>query len=299
MAIVAVFLALAIGILAGSAFVEPELVRQLQSRTDDLLKRTRDLEQDLTETRAEVGALDAFAEATLPHLARNILLGHTAVVVAQDGVEDAVLAESMQALTVGGARVVATISAEDKLVSEDPAVQGELATILGAAGTGPVDPSEVAGILASRLTTQPATSDPEDDVLDGLLSAGFLAPAPAGPGVSQASLGDIGAPGQVILVLAGGAESEVLIDPADFAVPLVLALDDLGAPVAAGESLLTELPFVALVRDDDDAGIVTVDDLDLDAGGAALALGLEERLRTGDGGAYGVKDGADPLPPLP
>jgi hypothetical protein len=34
-------------------------------------------------------------------------------------------------------------------------------------------------------------------------------------------------------------------------------------------------------------------------GGAALVLGLEELLATGNGGAYGVKDGAEPLPPLP
>jgi len=34
-------------------------------------------------------------------------------------------------------------------------------------------------------------------------------------------------------------------------------------------------------------------------GGAALVLGLEELLATGTGGAYGVKDGAEPLPPPP
>jgi hypothetical protein len=28
-------------------------------------------------------------------------------------------------------------------------------------------------------------------------------------------------------------------------------------------------------------------------------LGLEDLIATGDGGAYGVKDGAAPLPPLP
>jgi hypothetical protein len=46
-------------------------------------------------------------------------------------------------------------------------------------------------------------------------------------------------------------------------------------------------------------GTVTVDDLDQTMGGAALVLGLEELLATGNGGAYGVKDGAEPLPPLP
>jgi hypothetical protein len=34
-------------------------------------------------------------------------------------------------------------------------------------------------------------------------------------------------------------------------------------------------------------------------GGAALVLGLENLLASGTGGAYGVKDGAEPLPPAP
>jgi hypothetical protein len=67
--------------------------------------------------------------------------------------------------------------------------------------------------------------------------------------------------------------------------------------VAAGESTTTAIPFVELVRDAGADGLVTVDDLDLNMGGAALVLGLDELLTTGRGGAYGVKDGAEPLPP--
>ena len=69
--------------------------------------------------------------------------------------------------------------------------------------------------------------------------------------------------------------------------------------MAAGESLLTDYPYVSLVRADGIDGTVTVDDLDQSMGGAALVLGLEELLATGTGGAYGVKDGAEPLPPAP
>jgi len=46
-------------------------------------------------------------------------------------------------------------------------------------------------------------------------------------------------------------------------------------------------------------GTVTVDDLDQVMGGAALVLGLEDLLASGTGGAYGVKDGAEPFPPVP
>jgi hypothetical protein len=53
---------------------------------------------------------------------------------------------------------------------------------------------------------------------------------------------------------------------------------------------------VAEVRGGGQDGLVTVDDLDLAAGGAALVLGLDRLLLSGDGGAYGTKDGAEPLP---
>jgi hypothetical protein len=100
-------------------------------------------------------------------------------------------------------------------------------------------------------------------------------------------------------VLAGGQDEEPAMSPDQFAVPLVRALSELGVPVAAGESSTTVVPFVAGVRDGGTDGLVTVDDLDLSMGGAALVLGLDDLIDSGRGGAYGIKDGAEPLPPPP
>ena len=78
-------------------------------------------------------------------------------------------------------------------------------------------------------------------------------------------------------------------------IPLVQALP--GFDMAdAGESASSAVSFVETVRRPN--GLVTVDDLDLNMGGAALVLGLDELLITGQGGAYGINDGAEPLPPL-
>ncbi|MGH2672091.1 MAG: copper transporter, partial [Actinomycetota bacterium] len=84
----------------------------------------------------------------------------------------------------------------------------------------------------------------------------------------------------------------------EFGIPLVRSLASLEVPVAAGESSTTLVPFVGLIREDGTDGAVTVDDLDLSMGGAALVLGLEALVERGEGGAYGFKDGAEPLPPL-
>jgi copper transport outer membrane protein MctB len=295
--IVAVFLSLAIGLLAGSAFVQPELVDQLRVQTDELRDEARQLRETLTESRADVAALDAFAGATLPYLTSDRLAGTKVVVLSQEGVEDAVLGQAQRSLVESGAEVVAILSARNELASDDPETQGRLAEILEHLDAAPDDlPSLAAAAIAERLALGGAIGPPGEDLLNQLLSAGFL--APVGTGLSEAALEQIGAPGQVVVVLGGGSVEEPLLPLEEFGVPLVRSLASLEVPVAAGESSSTLVPFVGLIREGGTDTTVTVDDLDLSMGGAALVLGLETLLERGEGGAYGFKDGAEPLPPL-
>jgi hypothetical protein len=289
--IVAVFLALAIGLLGGGAFVQPALQDQLERQTLEQLRNNAELREQLDEVRAEVAAMNGFASSAMPYLARDRLVGSTAVIVAHEEVEDAVVAGAEEALTIGGAEVVGSFSASSDLLSEDPETQAQLADIVGVFSAPPEELSAAAAAaLARRLRGAPDDGAlPEDDVLNRLLSAGFLDTS------GEANLDEIGRSGQIVVVLAGGATEEPTLVPDAFAVPLVDALVELGVPVAAAESFTTPVPYVGTVDGD---GVVTVDDLDLTMGGAALVLGLDRLLATGEGGTYGLKDGADPLPPL-
>jgi hypothetical protein len=290
--IVAVFLALAIGLLGGGAFVQPALQDQLEAQTLEAQRDNAELREQLDEVRTQLAAMNGFASSALPYLARDRLVGSSAVIVAHEDVEDAVVAGAQDALTIGGAEVVASFSATSDLLSEDPETQAQLADIVGVSSASPEEVAEAAAAaLARRLRTAPDDGDvPEDDVLNRLLSAGFL-----GTSAPDASLDQIGQAGQIVVVLAGGATEEPALAPEAFAVPLVDALAELDVPVAAGESATTPVPYVGGVSRD---GVVTVDDLDLSMGAAALVLGLDRLLATGEGGTYGLKDGADPLPPL-
>lgn len=291
--IAAIFLALAVGVLGGGALLQPALQNELEQQTKELSDANAELREQIDEVRAEVGAFRRFADAAMPLLTADRLVGRTAVIVVLDGVEDAVLGQAQSALAEAGTEVVAVLSTLPTLASEEPDVRVRLAEIVGqpeASGEDLV--VEVAAALARRLASGSDGTAPEPDVLNQLLSAGFL-----DTNTSEDALDRIGLPSQLVVVIAGGPTEEPLLPLEDFAVPLVATLEDLGVPVAAGESATTAVPFVAGVNDASDGGVVTVDDLDLSMGGAALVLGLDRLLTSGDGGAYGFKDGADLLPP--
>lgn len=295
--IVAVFLALALGLLAGSAFIQPRLVDQLRSQVEEQRGTMDDLRQQVSELSDRYADEQAFNDAALQHLTQGRLPERDVVVIAQSGIEDEVVSSARQALEAAGATVV-VLAARETLAPQDEGTQAELSELLALPGVDPEDlPGRTAEALADRLASG-GSADPEDpDLLSDLLTQGYLAPVDAG--LSDATVAAIGGPDQVVVVLSGGQAEEPVMAPEAFAVPLVRRLAELGIPVAGGESADTLLPFVAILRASGVDGVVTVDDVDQSRGGAALVLGLDRLLASGEGGDYGVKDGAVPLPPPP
>jgi len=130
-------------------------------------------------------------------------------------VGDDVLAQATDALDTSGARILTTVSASALLVSDDPAVRQQLAEILGRPAAAPDElPGLAAAEVASRLTVS-GPQAPDEDVLTQLLSGGFLAPVGAPP--NAATLEEIGAPGQVVLVLSGSEAEDPALPPEAFA----------------------------------------------------------------------------------
>lgn len=291
--IVAIFLALALGMLAGSAFIQPRLVDQLRTQVEQQRRTMDDLRAQVGELRDALAGERAFNDAALPHLAQGRLLGQRVVVIAQDGLDDGALAQARRALDEAGATSV-VLEARATLAPADPADGQALARLLGEPDADPTElPGLAATALAERLATDVRREPPEGDLLRALLGEGYLAPVDAS--LSNELLAGLGGGRQVVLVLAGGADADPTMLPETFAVPLVERLAELGLPVAAAEPVDSAVPFVRLLLGRD--GLVTIDDVDESRGGAALVLGLQRLILTGDGGGYGVKDGSAPLPP--
>ncbi|HEY7668813.1 MAG TPA: copper transporter [Actinomycetota bacterium] len=299
--IVAVFLALGLGVLAGTTVLDQGLVNTLRSQTTELRKDLDDLRQTVTEQRRDLATLTAFGEQALPYLVSDRLFGRPVVIVTQDGVEDATLAEARRALDLSGANILTTLTVRAEMVADDPSTRAELAGIVGMPETSAPDElaAAAAGELAQRLATAPGAAGADDDLLGDLLSAGFVTAGQ--PAISDASLAQIGGPGQIVVVIGGGP-ADVAPPPASFLVPLTTSLVTLGMTTAAAEGLAAEAGFVPAVREEVDADtqpLATVDDADLPIGGAALVLGIQEVVLSGTGGDYGVGDGASRLLPSP
>lgn len=283
--IVAIFFALGLGLLAGSSFGQPALVGQLQERTDSQLKRMEELRGEVDDARARADALGAFADAAVPLLIAGRLDGYRVVVVTQEGVPSGLEASVLSALEDAGALTLATLAAQPSLTGTEEGDAAALAGLLGSdAEDGGTSYLVRAGArLAQRLGTDIAPVDPEVDLLAELLAGGFLAARDGS--IDDATRLEIHA-GQLLVVVLGGTESEAEPLPTRiFAEALVRGLADAGVPVAAVEPMLGGGDaWVGSIADDP---VVTVVGADEPSGVAALILGLVDRLRTGDGGAYG------------
>lgn len=290
--IVAVFLALGLGLLAGSSFGQPALVEQLRGRTADQLATIDALRAEVDAGQGELSDLRAFAEAVAGRLVAGTLQGREVLIVSDPSVDAVVEGRARAALEEAGATVLFTLSARPGIVSEEPEDLAALAAILGVAppGDGSLG-GATAEMLAARLVLGAPTLG--DDPLSALLSAGYLASTRGQ--VDEGIVADLGGPDLIVVVLAAASDAEAGDPATDFFAPLVRALDDGGAIVAAGAAASADAPWF------DPIGLgsmVAVADLDRPSGGVALALGLAHRIATGEGGSYGP--GGDPIPePLP
>ena len=300
--IMAIFLALGLGVVVGTTVINPGLVKNLNSQTNELTQHVRDLQKNLTDLQSQLATMDAFSEQAMPYLVGDELFGRQVVIVTEEGVDARAIAQTRRALDLSAAEVLTTLTVRPTMSGESPAAQRDLAALLGlSATTAPVElSSEAARSLARRLATDPGSDLGRPDILGEMLSQGFL--TSSAPDISDSTLKDIGGRGQIVVVVGGGAVGELSPTSATFMEPFVTDLVGAGVVTGAGESLASDDLFISDLRSNIDASsgapLVTVDNVDLPIGASAMVLGLHDALANGTGGDYGVKDGtARLLPP--
>jgi hypothetical protein len=315
--LVAVFLALGLGVLAGTTVLDQGLVSTLKRQTHEAERRAAAVQDDLASATTTSTQLQAFVTAAEPFLIEDKLSGQRVVIVTYDGSDPAAGNEAVGALQQAGADLVAILSVTSKMAAADPSTRADLATLLGVPAEGGSTPTptstpltspspdplvrQAAVAVAARLALGGRSRGPiprrGGDLLSALLDKGFLKSA-----VSPGDIPSVGGPNQVVLVVTGGNQPPP-VPVSEFMLPLVEALGQHPATwLAVGESAEhKDDPLVQAVRSDASlsAGqMVTVDDLDAEHfGGIQLVLGLDALINAGRGGNYGIDAGSEGLLP--
>ena len=309
--IVAVFLALGIGIVFGTTAINRAILNDLDRNVARLTAEKRALEDErrlLAERAEDAGA---WGEAVAPALVAGALAGESVVVIsapdASRGTRDGVVEQ----LTAAGATVTGRIRLSGELTDPargaelDDLVVRELPTGLTLPGSGATAAQRAMAELAyvvSLGADEPAPGAPPaatTRVLAALRERGFL--AVDGPAVVPAR--------NVVVVLPGAPASATPTPTASpgsrpVAVELLVSLSSLArrpvvvaAAPTGGSVSGTQLEAV---RADDvlQGAVSSVDDADTVFGQTALVLALRA-ARNGAVGHYGNGVGADAPVPTP
>jgi hypothetical protein len=302
--IIAVLLALAIGILAGSGFLGGPVLSDLRHRLNNIATDNSGLQKDVATLRKTTQQNQVFAQATEPWLVQTALAGSAIVLLEPQGTDTAASNNIVSAIATAGGTVRSTITFTDKLALADPTSVNQLAlTIHSTSGAGRKLRDQAAMLLGERAAAASRslsvdTGKPSEDALrfDDLLNQlernGFITR-------DQSQSGMAAAPGTLFVVLAGSVDHPPF--PAtDFCLTLARSLAAHSAVVLAAEPSTSTWNFVSTVRSDARAQktVATVDNADTVPGGIAAVLGLREAIR-GRIGNYGFGPGADAVIPQP
>jgi Copper transport outer membrane protein, MctB len=291
--LVAVFLALGLGVLTGTTVLNRGIVTQLEQRTDQLAETSGRLRQEVRDLQTESDRWSRFGEQVMEYVVDGRLAGTEAMLITQEGTDTAGIDRVRRGLDAAGAELQAVLSIDDRMALQSESDLQELSQILE---TDEADPEVLSEATAEVLAERLAFGVRRPDVLDRLLGAGFL--LSRGPGLDASALEGLGGSEQVIIVVSGGRGSPI-IEPERLLVPLVDRLAEKGALVVAAEALETDYPFVTLLRSDGAVSglIVTQDNVDQLPGEMGFVLALEDLVLDRQPGHYGVKEGADRLIP--
>jgi len=297
--LVAVFLALALGVVMGSTVIDRAIVESLRTQIEDVRERARTTRQENERLRAEVRRLGAYAAAAAPFAVSGRLPDVPVAVVALQGVDEDTVGDLVTLVGQAGGRVTAVVWLEAAwdLGPDRRDEAGDLARLLGVPRRSDRALRETAArALLARLRGGNGSGA---DLLSRLEALGFVRTTPVPDGAAA----DPGAAGPAArVVFAGGPGAAVGAER--FASVLARAALAVELPAVVGEAARPDDPdtprgtWVASVRDDEAlAGAVsTVDDLDLSEGRVATVLAVAD-LGRGIVGAYGYGPGATgPLP---
>lgn len=301
--IVAVLLALGIGVLMGSAVLDDQLLSGLRTEVDDLRRRNGELRAQVDGLSDGLEGAEAFALAAEPRLTDGALFGEQIVLIEFEGTSGNLIENVRDSVSEADGQVASTVNITDKFALSDRSERDELALILRSTLTGGAELRAQAGqVLGERVAAVAGTSPRSprgststrllDSLVNELEEADFI-------GVDRQSEGVTIPTGATVLML-GGDDSSPPFELQGFLLEMTTTLADQGVGILVAEPLTSQWNLVAAIREDGQATneVATVDQVDTAAGRVAVVLGLE-LVENDVAGHYGVRAGATEVIPEP
>ena len=305
--LVAVFLALALGIVVGSTVLQEGTVSALRATSQEVRQRSEENRTENLALKQDKAHLEAFGAAVLPDLVRDRLDGRSVVLVDTDKVDSGMRDSVRKVLEDAGAEVDGQITFADERLAlgadSDRAAMGRL--LAADAGAPEVLRGELVKRLAERLATPSAMpqddSQRTSDMLTGLQDADFLADLKLSRPMA-AGTDPFPRQGSIFVLLGPGATATAAVAPDAFLVPLADQVSTRASGPVAGV-VAAAVPWVSswviALRDNRAVSrrVSGIDSVDKVYGQLALVQALQGSLLQLPPGQYGTKDGASGLLP--
>jgi hypothetical protein len=308
--LVAVFLALALGIVVGSTVLQEGTVSVLRATSERVRQESDRNSRENVALKQDKARLEAFGTALLPELVQGRLKGRPVVLVDTDKVDSGLRDTVRKSLEDAGAEIDGQVTLSDQhLALGAEADRTAVGRLLGADAGGPeVLRDTLVKRLADRLVTSSAIPQEDgqrpSDLLTSLQDADFLdlklsKPITAGtdPFPRQGST--------FVLLGPSPAAAPTAVAPDTFLVPLADQVSSRasGGAVAGVEAAAVPGPnsWVQALRNDREVSrrVSGIDSVDTVYGQFSLVEALQTSLQQGPAGQYGTKDGARALFPEP
>ena len=320
--IVAVFLALAIGLVVGATALKPKAEEVLDNGFRSEQQQIQQGRAKINILEAEIASDDALAEAAAPRLLPGLLAGQRVVLVTAPGADGATISGITSDLALAGAKVTGQVQLQLSFFETGATTQNnldQLAIKLAPPDVTPGDPGnqaytnaqvagqqEAAQVLAAALVTKNATdlpASPTSEILSGFAQQSFVQFNPSASAVAppQATLAVVVIPGSP---LASDASPENL---ALITLAQQLAMNSRGVVVAGsltgsltGSGAGSAIDELINGNTGIQAEVSSVDDADHPSGQLMVAEALGDLLNNQKPKAYGVAARTAPdLAPTP
>jgi hypothetical protein len=296
--LIAVFLALALGIGMGATVIDKATVDSLKRRVDTAEQQRDQNAQQINDLNRRLSRSSAWETQAEQYLVTDALKNVPVTMLAVRGIDEGVLSDQRKQLQAAGANLQGTVWLPQKANLTDAAAIVQLQQLLGS-------PSAEVGALRqaflARISAVMAGASPPSSLKD-LQHAGFL----DWEGGLASDIGDANFEGSRLVMMSG---AQAVIPNEQFATPLakllaaqptrrVVAIESGRDADARTNTSGSRSVWLDNIRKDSslDGRLSTVDNVESDLGRTAAILAAAQ-LSSGRVGDFGVADSADgPLP---